>query len=53
MSVVEEQVPERETRTRFRVPAGARWHLHPGVRSGEQLTLGERAADAMRNGMGS
>ena len=29
------------------------WHRHPGVRSGEELTRGERAADAMRNGMGS
>src|SRR5437879_6192408 len=29
------------------------WHRHPGVRSGEQLTLGERAADRVRNGMGS
>ncbi len=29
------------------------WGEHPGVRSGNQLTLGERAADAMRNGMGS
>lgn len=29
------------------------WHRHPGVRSGEQLTLGERSADKMRNGMGS
>jgi uncharacterized membrane protein len=29
------------------------WHRHPGVRSGEELTLGERAADKMRNGMGS
>ena len=29
------------------------WHRHPGVRSGDQLTLGERAADAMRNRMGS
>ena len=29
------------------------WHLHPHVRSGEKLSLGERAADAMRNGMGS
>lgn len=29
------------------------WHRHPGVRSGEQLTLGERAADSMRNRMGS
>ena len=29
------------------------WRRHPGVRSGEQLTLGERSADRMRNGMGS
>jgi uncharacterized membrane protein len=29
------------------------WHRHPGVRSGEQLSIGERAADRLRNGMGS
>src|SRR5688572_25776529 len=29
------------------------WHRHPGVRSSNQLTLGERAADRLRNGMGS
>lgn len=29
------------------------WQQHPAVRSGEQLTLGERAADRLRNGMGS
>jgi len=29
------------------------WHFHPKVRSGARLTMGERAADAMRNGMGS
>ncbi len=29
------------------------WHKHPGVRSGDQLTVGERAADKVRNGMGS
>lgn len=29
------------------------WHRHPGVRSGDQLSLGERAADRMRNTMGS
>ena len=29
------------------------WHKHPGVRSGTDLTLGERAADRMRNMMGS
>lgn len=29
------------------------WHRHPGVRSADELSLGERAADHMRNGMGS
>jgi uncharacterized membrane protein len=29
------------------------WNFHPGVRSGDSLTLGERAADSIRNGMGS
>lgn len=29
------------------------WHNHPAVRSGHQLTRGERAADHLRNGMGS
>ena len=29
------------------------WHKHPGVRSGEDLSRGERAADRMRNLMGS
>jgi uncharacterized membrane protein len=29
------------------------WRGHPGVRSGDQLTLGERAADRLRNVMGS
>ena len=29
------------------------WHRHPGVRTGDQLTVGERYADKMRNGMGS
>ncbi len=32
---------------------GSLWHHHPSVRSGDQLTIGERAADALRNGMGS
>jgi uncharacterized membrane protein len=30
-----------------------RLQRHPGLRSGDQLTLGERAADRLRNGMGS
>ena len=29
------------------------WHRHPGVRSDDQLTRGERAADTLRNSMGS
>ena len=29
------------------------WHRHPGVRSGDELSLGERAADRMRGVMGS
>jgi uncharacterized membrane protein len=29
------------------------WHKHPGVRSGDELSRGERAADRMRNMMGS
>lgn len=29
------------------------WHDHPGVRSGTDLKIGERAADALRNSMGS
>ena len=31
----------------------AHWHRHPAVRTGDQLSLGERAADRMRNSMGS
>lgn len=29
------------------------WHRHPAVRHGDDLTVGERAADRVRNGMGS
>jgi len=29
------------------------WHAHPAVRTKDQLTLGERVVDRMRNGMGS
>jgi hypothetical protein len=29
------------------------WQKHPAVRSGDRPSLGERAADRMRNGMGS
>jgi uncharacterized membrane protein len=29
------------------------WDFHPAVRSGDDRTTGERAADAMRHGMGS
>jgi uncharacterized membrane protein len=34
-------------------PWQTHWHRHPGVRSGEALSLGERSADRMRNIMGS
>ena len=34
-------------------PWETHWHRHPGVRSGDQLSVGERAADRMRNTMGS
>lgn len=34
-------------------PWTSHWHRHPGVRSGEELSFGERAADRMRNVMGS
>ena len=30
-----------------------KWDFHPAVRNHENLTRGERAADVMRNGMGS
>lgn len=29
------------------------WRHHPGVRTGDELTIGERSADKLRNGMGS
>jgi len=40
----------RLARFRIRWP---NWHDHPSVRSADQLTLGERSADKLRNGMGS
>src|SRR3954453_10419407 len=40
------------TRVRDRRPRSL-WHRHPAVITGDELTLGERAADRMRNGMGS
>ena len=36
-----------------RGPWATMWHRHPAVRAPGQLTVGERAADYMRNGMGS
>lgn len=35
------------------MPWQTHWHRHPGVRSGGELSRGERAADRMRNVMGS
>ncbi len=37
---------------RFRL-ARHTWRRHPGVRSDDELTFGERSADRLRNGMGS
>jgi uncharacterized membrane protein len=34
-------------------PGRALWRRHPGVRKDEELSRGERAADRLRNGMGS
>jgi uncharacterized membrane protein len=34
-------------------PGGHLWSAHPHVRSGDQLTFGERSADVMRNAFGS
>jgi uncharacterized membrane protein len=34
-------------------PWQTHWHKHPAVRSGDDLSRGERAADRMRNIMGS
>jgi uncharacterized membrane protein len=39
--------------SRARAASSHVWDSHPGVRSGRQLRIGERAADALRNGMGS
>ncbi|MEZ5233477.1 MAG: DUF1003 domain-containing protein [Acidimicrobiia bacterium] len=40
------------TRRSWVVRSGV-WHRHPGVRKPAELTLGERAADKLRSGMGS
>lgn len=45
---------EEPDRSSLRLRSGSRlWHRHPAVRSADALTLGERAADRLRNGMGS
>jgi uncharacterized membrane protein len=42
------------SRWQWRLRAGRHlWRRHPGVRADEELTLGERAADRLRNGLGS
>ena len=38
----------------WRLPHSRRqWRAHPAIRTDDQLSLGERAADRLRNGMGS
>lgn len=45
---------EAETQATRRGRRRGRWQFHPDVRSErDELTLGERAADVLRNGMGS
>ena len=47
-------VPDRAGAAGAVVPRpSSLWHRHPGVRTSGQLTRGERAADRLRNGMGS
>ncbi|MGB3734096.1 MAG: DUF1003 domain-containing protein [Ilumatobacter sp.] len=42
------------TRTPLSIrPTRLLWRRHPAVRTGDDLTIGERAADRLRNGMGS
>jgi uncharacterized membrane protein len=45
-------VQDRDPAPRLRIHWPT-WSRHPGVRSGGELTAGERAADRLRNGMGS
>lgn len=45
-----ESIPDEKMGRHLQLP---QWHHHPGVRSGDRLTRGERAADKLRNGMGS
>lgn len=44
---------ERNSSPTVRPNRASLWHRHPGVRTGERLSRGERAADRMRNTMGS
>lgn len=45
-----EQLPGHRNRHRGFL---SRWDRHPGVPAGDELTVGERTADAVRNRMGS
>ena len=38
---------------RMKKPKISHWAYHPAVRTGPELTLGEKAADKMRHGLGS
>ena len=46
-------VTSATTRVWKRAKKTSTWEFHPKVRSGEDRTLGEKSADAMRHGMGS
>jgi uncharacterized membrane protein len=45
--------PNRSDAAPRRGAWATRWRGHPAVRADDELTVGERAADYMRNGMGS
>lgn len=50
-TAVDPDVPDRSS---LRLRSASRiWHRHPAIRAAGELTLGERAADRLRNGMGS
>lgn len=46
-------MPDLDTPIRSARRAVNLWHRHPGVRTGDKLTTGERAAHGVRNRTGS
>lgn len=52
-SVNAENAPENGQEKITPTKRESHWQFHPAVRSGDERTFGERAADLMRHGMGS